>query len=158
MLCPDLSSSSRINEGDSLRREPASMSRQQQERQLAGQQPTHWKNAAQIASTPQYGRILRPGLNKGIRISEKAIMAPLMNPVAYTMKRNLNASALTKVVMTPTASVMGRDTGDGHIDSQGIISSRRQINSEEGHTLVAKEHTRPIYLTDMGITPQAEDR
>jgi hypothetical protein len=62
------------------------------------------------------------------------------------------------VVMTPTASVMGRDTGDGHNESQGIISSRRHINSEGGQTLVVKERTWPIYLTDMGITPQAEDR
>ena len=70
----------------------------------------------------------------------------------------MKASALTEVVLTPTASVMGRDTGDGHIDSQGVTSSKRHINSGEGQTLVAKEHTWPIYLTDMGITPQAQDR
>ena len=72
----------------------------------------------------------------------------------HMKKRNLNASALTEVVMTPTASVMGRDTGDGRNESQGIISSRRRINSEGGQTLVVKERTWPIYLTDMGITAQ----
>jgi hypothetical protein len=89
------------------------------------------ETAAQVASSSHYGRILPPGLNRGISAVEVTIKALTPNPATHMTRRNLDAGARTRTVMTPTFSVMGFDTDDKRKQGAYVNQALQQQQQEE---------------------------